>query len=239
MLTLFWMERFSSIIENHIIAYDVKDFPASLHKYSPELEGRAIIAKKASPLPIECIVRGYITGSGWRDYLEKKEICGHKLPSGLKESEKLPSPIFTPSTKADVGEHDENITVKQAMELIGTKLFNQVEKISLNMYSRANEYALEKGIIIADTKFEFGLREGKLYLIDEVLTPDSSRFWPKNDYVVGRRQKSFDKQYLRDWLSANWDKKGDPPSLPSDVIENTYKKYIEAFETLTGQTLNL
>ncbi len=239
LLTLFWMERFSSLVENHIIEAHIEDFPSALKKYSSELEGRAVIVKKATPLPIECIVRGYITGSGWKDYIKKGEICGHKLPPGLKESQKLPRPLFTPSTKAEVGQHDENITVEKAREKLGDALVKEVEKISIEIYERASEYALNKGIIIADTKFEFGLKEDKLYLIDEVLTPDSSRFWPKEDYEPGRPQKSFDKQYLRDWLSENWNKKGEPPSLPSDVIETTHKKYIEAFEKLTGQTLNL
>jgi len=237
LLTIFWMEKFKHLVPNHLIEIDVKNFPASLKKYKDELEKRSVIVKKTRPLEIECIVRGYITGSGWKDYLKTGSVCGHKLPAGLVESEKLPTPIFTPSTKAEVGEHDVNITVTEAAEKIGEEIFQQVQDISIEMYKRASEYAFSKGIIIADTKFEFGFINGELVLIDEVLTPDSSRFWPKDEYEKGRPQKSFDKQYLRDWLSQNWDKKSPPPNLPEEIIENTKNKYLEAYFRLIGEKL--
>lgn len=237
LLTIFWMDKFKHLVSNHLIETDVKNFPHNLKKYEDELENRAVIVKKAKPLEIECIVRGYITGSGWKDYLKTGSVCGHKLPDGLVESEKLPTPIFTPSTKAEIGEHDVNITLTQAAEKIGEDNFKQVQDISIKIYNIASEYAFSKGIIIADTKFEFGLIDGKLVLIDEVLTPDSSRFWPKDEYEKGRAQKSFDKQYLRDWLSKNWDKKSPPPRLPQEIIENTKNKYLEAYFRLTGEKL--
>ncbi|GAB6162704.1 phosphoribosylaminoimidazolesuccinocarboxamide synthase [Desulfothermus naphthae] len=237
LLTIFWMEKFKHLVPNHLIEIDVKNFPASLKKYKDELEKRSVIVKKTRPLEIECIVRGYITGSGWKDYLKTGSVCGHKLPAGLVESEKLPTPIFTPSTKAEVGEHDVNITVTEAAEKIGEEIFQQVQDISIEIYKRASEYAFSKGIIIADTKFEFGFINGELVLIDEVLTPDSSRFWPKDEYEKGRPQKSFDKQYLRDWLSQNWDKKSPPPNLPEEIIENTKNKYLEAYFRLIGEKL--
>lgn len=239
LLTIFWMDRFKDIVKNHLVETDVKNFPSNLKKYSDELEKRAVIVKKAKPLPIECIVRGYISGSGWKDYQRTGSVCGHILPNNLRESEKLPEPIFTPSTKADVGDHDENITLGEAKKKIGTELFDRVEKISIEIYKRASEYADDKGIIIADTKFEFGLIDNELVLIDEVLTPDSSRFWPKDEYEPGRGQKSFDKQYLRDWLTENWDKKGDPPKLPEEVIQNTKNKYREALYKLAGINLDI
>ena len=237
LLTIFWMEKFKHLVPNHLIEIDVKNFPASLKKYKDELEKRSVIVKKTRPLEIECIVRGYITGSGWKDYLKTGSVCGHKLPAGLVESEKLPTPIFTPSTKAEVGEHDVNITVTEAAEKVGEEIFQQVQDISIEMYKRASEYAFSKGIIIADTKFEFGFINGELVLIDEVLTPDSSRFWPKDEYEKGRPQKSFDKQYLRDWLSQNWDKKSPPPNLPEEIIENTKNRYLEAYFRLIGEKL--
>jgi len=239
LLTIFWMEKFKDLIPNHLIETDVKNFPEPLKKYSKKLENRAVIVKKAKPLPIECIVRGYISGSGWKDYLATGKVCGHSLPKGLKESEKLPEPIFTPSTKAEAGSHDENITLEQARAKIGDTIFEKVEQISLKIYKLASEFALDKGIIIADTKFEFGTIDNNLYLIDEVLTPDSSRFWPKDEYEPGRAQKSFDKQYLRDWLTQNWDMSDAPPRLPKEIIENTKNKYLEALKVLTGKDLRL
>lgn len=237
-ITLFWMEKFADVVENHLIASEVKDFPASLHKYAEELEGRAVLVKKAQPLPIECIVRGHITGSGWKDYCATGTVCGHTLPAGLRESEKLATPLFTPSTKAELGAHDENITVEQATALVGSELAQKVEELSITIFSRGREFAEELGIIMADTKFEFGLIDGRLVLIDEVLTPDSSRFWPMQGYAPGKGQPSFDKQYLRDWLSKQqWDKTPPPPALPQDVIDETQKKYTEAFSILTGRTL--
>lgn len=235
-ITMFWMEMFKNIVPNHLIASDVADFPEALAPYAEELEGRAVIVKKAKPLPIECIVRGYITGSGWKDYQRTGSVCGYPLPDGLQESEKLPEPLFTPSTKAELGEHDENITLTQARDLIGADLLDKVQTTSLEIYSRARDFAAEKGILIADTKFEFGMVDGHLTLIDEVLTPDSSRFWPMQGYAPGVTQPSFDKQYLRDWLSKqDWDKTPPPPTLTDEVIEKTGAKYAEAYQHLTGK----
>ena len=239
-ITLFWMDKFKDIIANHLIASDVKDFPEPLHKYADELEGRSVLVKKAQPLPIECIVRGHISGSGWKDYQKTGTVCGYTLPEGMVESEKFPTPLFTPSTKAELGDHDENITVKKAKEMIGDMLAQQVADVSLKIFSEGRDYAEEKGIIIADTKFEFGIYDGELILIDEVLTPDSSRFWPQASYEAGKSQPSFDKQYLRDWLSKqDWDKTPPPPALPQEVVAETGKKYAEAYTILTGQTLLL
>lgn len=235
-ITMFWMEMFKNIVPNHLIASDVADFPEALAPYAEELEGRAVIVKKAKPLPIECIVRGYITGSGWKDYQRTGSVCGYPLPDGLQESEKLPEPLFTPSTKAELGEHDENITLTQARDLIGADLLDKVQTTSLEIYSRARDFAAAKGILIADTKFEFGMVDGHLTLIDEVLTPDSSRFWPMQGYAPGVTQPSFDKQYLRDWLSKqDWDKTPPPPTLTDEVIEKTGAKYAEAYQHLTGK----
>lgn len=235
-ITMFWMEMFKNIVPNHLIASNVADFPEALAPYAEELEGRAVIVKKAKPLPIECIVRGYITGSGWKDYQRTGSVCGYPLPDGLQESEKLPEPLFTPSTKAELGEHDENITLTQARDLIGADLLDKVQTTSLEIYSRARDFAAEKGILIADTKFEFGMVDGHLTLIDEVLTPDSSRFWPMQGYAPGVTQPSFDKQYLRDWLSKqDWDKTPPPPTLTDEVIEKTGAKYAEAYQHLTGK----
>ncbi|SKA66733.1 phosphoribosylaminoimidazolesuccinocarboxamide synthase [Desulfobaculum bizertense] len=234
-ITLFWMDKFKDIIPNHLITADVKEFPAELAPYAEELEGRSVIVKKAKPLTIECIVRGFITGSGWKDYQAHGSLCGYALPAGLQESEQLPEVLFTPSTKAELGEHDENITLEQARERVGAELLDRVNDVVHQIYSTARDYAAEKGIIIADTKFEFGLVDGELILIDEVLTPDSSRFWPAKSYKPGASQPSFDKQYLRDWLSAqDWDKTPPAPTLPQDVIDQTFSKYAEAFEILTG-----
>ncbi|MFV0346968.1 MAG: phosphoribosylaminoimidazolesuccinocarboxamide synthase [Halodesulfovibrio sp.] len=237
-ITLFWMDMFKDILPNHLIASEVKDFPEPLHKYAADLEGRSVLVRKAKPLPIECIVRGHITGSGWKDYLKTGSVCGHALPAGLQESEKLATPLFTPSTKAELGEHDENITVEQAIGMIGEELARKVEAVSIAIFSQGREFAESKGIIIADTKFEFGMLDGELILIDEVLTPDSSRFWPMAGYTPGKGQPSFDKQYLRDWLSAQpWDKTPPPPALPENVIAETKKKYEEAYSILTGKAL--
>ncbi len=239
-ITIFWMNTFEDIIANHLVATDVKDFPAPLAPYADELEGRSVLVKKAHPLPIECIVRGYITGSGWKDYQHSGKVCGHILPDNLKESQELPAPLFTPSTKAELGEHDENITMGEARELTGEGLVKKVEDVALTIYKKASDYARKQGIIIADTKFEFGLQGKHLLLIDEVLTPDSSRFWPATGYEAGKGQASFDKQYLRDWLAGTgWDKTPPPPALPEDVIANTQKKYLEAYQLLTGKHLDL
>jgi phosphoribosylaminoimidazole-succinocarboxamide synthase len=232
------MERFKNLVDNHLLITDAADFPRPLRPYAEELDGRAVIVRKAKPLPIECIVRGHITGSGWKDYQKTGAVCGHELPTGLRESEKLENPLFTPSTKAELGEHDENITLEQAVEITGKDLVDQAQELSLSIFRQAREYAQERGIIIADTKFEFGLYDGRLLLIDEVLTPDSSRFWPMAGYEPGRGQPSFDKQYLRDWLSGqDWDKQPPPPTLPPEVIQKTQEKYLEAYEILTGERL--
>jgi len=236
MITLFWMDKFAHIVPNHLVERDVAKFPSQLAPYATDLEGRSVIVKKAKPLPIECIVRGYITGSGWKDYQRTGTVCGYDLPANLRESEQLPEPLFTPSTKADLGEHDENITMDQAMDRAGRDVVQQVQQASLEIYKAGSEYAATKGIIIADTKFEFGMTADGVILIDEVLTPDSSRFWPHKGYAPGASQPSFDKQYLRDWLSAQvWDKTPPPPTLTPEVIERTRVKYVEAYEFLTGE----
>ncbi len=235
-ISLFWFEKLKDIVPNHIISGDVKEFPDKLKPYSEQLEGRSMLCKKAKPLPIECIVRGYITGSGWKDYQKSGMVCGIKLPEDLRESDRLPEPIFTPSTKADVGEHDENISFQDASGSIGKEIAEQARDISLELYKTAAEYALKRGVIIADTKFEMGLIDGKLILIDEVLTPDSSRFWPADSYEPGKSQPSFDKQFVRDYLETlDWDKKAPGPELPREIIEKTRARYIEAYERLTGK----
>ena len=235
-ISLFWFEKLKDIVPNHIISGDVKEFPDKLKPYSDQLEGRSMLCKKAKPLPIECIVRGYITGSGWKDYQKSGMVCGIKLPENLRESDRLPEPIFTPSTKADVGEHDENISFQDASGSIGKEIAEQARDISLELYKTAAEYALKRGVIIADTKFEMGLIDGKLILIDEVLTPDSSRFWPADSYEPGKSQPSFDKQFVRDYLETlDWDKKAPGPELPREIIEKTRARYIEAYERLTGK----
>ena len=234
-ISLFWFDIMKSIIPNHIITADVDAYPAICRPYAESLRGRSMLVKKAVPLPVECIARGYISGSGWKSYQKSGHVCGITLPPGLKESEKLPHPIFTPSTKADEGLHDINIDYEEAENLIGTALADQVRKLTLAIYKKGSELAASKGIIIADTKFEFGLIGKDLILIDEVLTPDSSRFWPKASYAPGSAQKSFDKQYLRDYLnSLNWDKTPPGPSLPAEIITQTRSKYLEALTLLTG-----
>jgi phosphoribosylaminoimidazole-succinocarboxamide synthase len=239
-ITLFWMDAFKDLAANHLLATDVRDFPAALAPYADELEGRSVVVRRAKPLPIECIVRGYLTGSGFKDYKSTGMVCGYKLPAGLVDSDKLETPLFTPSTKADLGAHDENITVADAKSRIGEGLLKKIQELSLAIYSRGRDLAAQRGIIIADTKFEFGLNEKDILLIDEVLTPDSSRFWPADKYVPGQAQPSFDKQYLRDWLSSTgWDKTPPPPTLPAEVIAETQKKYLEAYELLTGSPLQL
>lgn len=239
-ITLFWMEQFKDLLANHLLATDVRDFPAALAPHKADLEGRAVVVRKAKPLPIECIVRGYLTGSGFKDYKSNGSVCGHKLPEGLVDSDKLETPLFTPSTKADLGAHDENITLADAKSRIGDGLLKRIQDLSLSIYSRGRDQAAKRGIIIADTKFEFGLDGKDILLIDEVLTPDSSRFWPADKYTPGTSQPSFDKQYLRDWLTGTgWDKTPPPPTLPAEVIAETQKKYLEAYELLTGSPLQL
>ena len=233
-ITLFWMEKFKDIIPTHLIESDVNRFPAALAPWKDELEGRAVIVRKAKPLPVECIVRGYITGSGWKDYKATGTLCGYKLPANLRESDKLEPALFTPSTKAELGQHDENISVAQAAELLGAETAAQVERTTLAIYEAGRTYAAGRGIIVADTKFEFGFIDGKLHLIDEVLTPDSSRFWPADQYQPGQGQPSFDKQYLRDWLEKQpWNKQPPPPALPEEIIKATANRYQEAYDILT------
>lgn len=234
-LTLFWMEKFRHIIPNHLVESDVRRFPPALDPWKEELEGRAVLVRKAQPLPVECIVRGYITGSGWKSYKADGTLCGYRLPADLRESDRLEPALFTPSTKAELGAHDENISVARATELLGAEVAGQVERAALAMYGAAREHAAGRGIIVADTKFEFGLIDGTLHLIDEVLTPDSSRFWPADRYQPGRGQPSFDKQYLRDWLERQpWNKQPPPPALPEDVIAATAKRYQDAYDILTN-----
>lgn len=237
-ISAYWFERCRDLVPNHLISTDIKDFPPECQAFAATLAGRSMLVHQARPLPVECIVRGYLAGSGWQEYLETGAVCGEKLPSGLRESDRLPAPIFTPSTKAELGLHDENIPFAEAERLIGSALARQVRDLSLAIYDRAHAEAATKGIIIADTKFEFGLIGDRLVLIDEVLTPDSSRFWPQAEYAPGGSQKSFDKQYLRDYLlSLGWNKKPPPPPLPPEVIANTRQKYLEALRLLTGTDL--
>lgn len=237
-ITIFWMRMFEDLVPNHLVATEVADFPPALAAFADDLEGRAVVVRRAKPLPIECIVRGYLTGSGYKDYLATGSVCGHKLPEGLPEAAKLTPPLFTPSTKAELGEHDENITVASAKARVGEGLVRRVQDISLAMYERARAYAEERGILIADTKFEFGLHDRDIMLIDEVLTPDSSRFWPKEGYAPGSVPPSFDKQYLRDWLSASgWDKRPPAPKVPEEIILQTQQRYLEAYRILTGKSL--
>jgi len=234
-ISLFWFDIMEPLIGNHVITADVSRFPESCHPYAAELQGRSIIVKKAKPLPVECVVRGYITGSGWKSYQKGGIVCGIRLPEGLVESDRLAIPIFTPSTKEEMGKHDINIDFDEMVKRIGAPLAEQARDLSLAIYKKGAQIAGEKGILIADTKFEFGLVDGKLILIDEVLTPDSSRFWPRNTYSPGGSQKSFDKQYLRDYLlSLDWDKTAPGPRLPQTVIHNTRAKYVEALTLLCG-----
>lgn len=240
LISLFWMRRFAHLVKNHLLEHDIDRFPEELRGYRSMLEGRSVLVRKAAPLPMECIVRGHMAGSSWKDYQATGTVCGHMLPPGLKESEELPEPLFTPSTKETLGGHDRNITRAEGMRLVGKDLFRKTEEISLAIFRQAREYAATRGIIIADTKFEFGLIGGELYLIDEALTPDSSRFWPMQGFAPGRPQPSFDKQYLRDWLEARpWDKTPPPPALPEDVVAETAKKYRDAYAILTGRELAL
>ena len=234
-LSLFWLDLLSDVVDNHLISADVADLPEQFKPYADYLDGRFMLVRKAQMFPIECIVRGYLAGSGLKEYERQGTVCGIELPAGLKNSSKLPEPIFTPSTKAAIGQHDENISFDRCAEIIGQDAAEQLRDLSLRLYTTAADHAEEKGIIIADTKFEFGVIDGKVILADEVLTPDSSRFWPGEAYVEGQSQPSFDKQYVRDWLSANWDKQGTPPRLPQEVIEKTSEKYVQAFEIITGK----
>ena len=234
-ISAFWFEKFKDLVPNHLVSLDPVDFPADFADYRDYLAGRAMLVKKAKPIMIECIVRGYLTGSGKKTYDADGTVCGIKLPAGLTEASKLPEPIFTPSTKAALGEHDENISYERCVEIVGEDIASQIRDLSLKIYTAAAEYAATRGIIIADTKFEFGIIDGKVTLIDECLTPDSSRFWPADSYEEDKVQPSYDKQYVRDWLKANWDMQGDAPHLPAEVIEGTSARYREAYEIITGE----
>lgn len=234
----FWFNFTKDIIPNHLVSTNIKDFPKECAEYASELKGRSMLVKKAEVIPIECIVRGYITGSGWNDYLKTGKVSGIELPKGLQESEKLPEPIFTPSTKAEIGEHDENITNDRAREIAGSDVYNKIKNATIAIYKAASEYALTKGIIIADTKMEFGIYNGEVILVDELLTPDSSRFWPLDKYKKGKSQESYDKQFVRDYLvSIGFNKQPPPPPLPENVISVTTEKYQEALFKLTGNKL--
>ncbi len=234
-ISAFWFDRFADLVPNHLVSMDVADFPEEFSRWADYLDGRAMLVRKAQPLPVECIVRGYLTGSGKKTYDEDGTVCGIALPDGLVEASKLPEPIFTPSTKAELGDHDENISFERCAEIVGPEVADRLRSLSIALYKAASEYAAERGIIIADTKFEFGLIDGEIVLIDECLTPDSSRFWPASTYVEGEVQPSYDKQYVRDWLRANWDMEGEPPHLPADVVEGTAARYQEAYEIVCGE----
>ena len=249
-ISLFWFKKLEPIVENHLVSSDPYEYPAVCHQYARQLEGRSMLVKKARPLLVECIVRGYLSGSGWQEYLQNGSVCKIPLPDGLGESDRLPEPIFTPSTKAADGMHDENISFEKAVDILGREMAEEVREISLRLYEFGRDFAAGKGIIVADTKFEFGIkasppaeqgeaaRDDRLILIDEALTPDSSRFWPVDEYAPGGPQKSFDKQFLRDYLiEINWPKKPPPPKLPPEIIEKTRGKYLEALERLTGHGL--
>jgi len=235
-LSLFWFDLLGDIVETHLITADVDEYPDLCKKYAEQLLGRSMLVKKTQPLTIECIVRGYISGSFWKAYQKNNIVCGFDLPKGMLESEKFPEPLFTPSTKAEIGDHDENISLEQMEKIVGSQRAAEIEKISFALYKRAADYARTKGIIIADTKFELGELDGRLILIDEVLTPDSSRFWPEDKYSPGKSQPSFDKQYLRDYLSTlSWNKKAPSPALPEEIVEKTKERYEEAVRKITGK----
>jgi phosphoribosylaminoimidazole-succinocarboxamide synthase len=236
-LSAFWFNRFGKI-DNHFVASDFDYFPKHLRPFREQLAGRSMIVKKTKPLPVECVVRGYLAGSGWKEYQESQSVCGIQLSAGLKQASKLPEPIFTPATKADTG-HDENIDMKKCTAILGDEIAERVKELSLQIYSAGRDHAEKKGIIVADTKFEFGTIDGELLLIDEVLTPDSSRFWPANHYAEGQSPPSFDKQFVRDYLETlDWNKTEPGPKLPGDVIARTAAKYVEAFERLAGEKLS-
>jgi len=234
-ISVFWFNKLKDVVENHIISVDPDEYPKKCRRFKDQLRGRSMLVKKAQPLAVECIVRGYVSGSGWAEYRKKGTICDIRLPDGLPESGKLPEPIFTPSTKAEIGEHDENISFERAVKILGKETAEEVSRLSLKIYETGRDFAAEKGIIIADTKFEFGFFGDGLILIDEVLTPDSSRFWPMDTYKPGGPQESFDKQFLRDYLNGlDWPKQPPPPRLPADIIEKTRDRYMEALKRLTG-----
>jgi len=236
-ISVFWFDFIKDIIAHHLITADVEKYPPELRKYKDDLAGRSMLVLKTKPLPVECVVRGYLSGSGWKEYKQKQSVCGISLPAGLRESDKLPEVIFTPSTKADVG-HDENVNQQYVEGLLGRETAEALKKISIEVYQRARDYALQKGIIIADTKFEFGIYNNQIIIIDEALTPDSSRFWPLEDYQPGQSQPSFDKQFVRDYLETlDWNKTPPAPALPKEIISRTTEKYLDAYRKLTGKEL--
>ena len=237
-LSKFWFELLDGVVDNHLVSTDVADLPERFQPYADYLRGRFMLVRKADMFPVECIVRGYLAGSGLKEYQREGTVCGIQLPEGLQSSSKLPAPIFTPSTKADLGGHDENISFERCAQIIGAADAEALRELSLKVYGTAADYARDRGIIIADTKFEFGRLDGRIILADEVLTPDSSRFWPGDSYAPGHDQPSFDKQFVRDWLTAHWDKQGTPPHLPADVIEQTSEKYLQAYKLITGKDLS-
>ncbi len=234
-ISKFWFEQMTDLVPNHLISTNVDDYPTLTHQYRDQLEGRSMLTKKAQPLPVECIVRGYLSGSGWKEYQQLGSVCSIPFPEGLAQSDKLSETLFTPSTKAELGTHDENISFEQTVKLCGRETAEKVRDISIAIYERASDLAIKKGIIIADTKFEFGMLEGQLIWIDEALTPDSSRFWPKDHYQPGHAQPSFDKQFLRDYLETlDWGKQAPPPKLPKEIVRKTSEKYLEALKRLTA-----
>jgi phosphoribosylaminoimidazole-succinocarboxamide synthase len=236
-LSLFWFEQVKDLVPNHLITADYREFPEGFRE--PELAGRAMLVKRADVVPIECVARGYLSGSGWKEYTRSGTVCGIELPSGLTESDRLPHPIFTPSTKATEG-HDENITIEQAADLVGEGLARKLEELTLSIYERGAEIARERGIILADTKFEFGFADGELILIDEVMTPDSSRFWPADEYEPGHGQPSYDKQFVRDWLEeGDWNKEPPGPELPEEVVNGTSSRYCEAYVRITQEAFQM
>ncbi len=239
-LSAFWFARTGDIVANHMLSIDVSTYPAAAQAYANQLEGRSMLSRRTTPLPVECVARGYLSGSGWKDYKATGEVCGMALPKGMRESDRLPEPLFTPATKADSG-HDENISEEAAAKVVGVDLLARLKKITLALYAHGVAHAASKGIILADTKFEFGLTDaGELLLIDEMMTPDSSRYWPKDLYAPGGPQPSFDKQYVRDYLeSIQWNKQPPVPSLPADVVEGTRSKYLDAYRRLTGRELDV
>jgi phosphoribosylaminoimidazole-succinocarboxamide synthase len=239
-LSLFWFDFLKDIVPNHLITADVNEYPRDLREYTDELDGRSMLVKRAQMFPVECVVRGYLSGSGWKDYIATGSVCGISLPAGLQEADKLPEPIFTPATKSLDGEHDINISFEEMVVRVGARNAQQLRSLSMAVYNRASEYAEARGVILADTKFEFGTHAEGIILADEVLTPDSSRFWSRDHYQPGRQQPSFDKQYVRDYLETiHWNKQAPAPALPDDVVARTQQKYLEAFRLLTGKSLSL
>jgi phosphoribosylaminoimidazole-succinocarboxamide synthase len=236
-MSAFWFDRFKDVVPNHVVSTDVSKYPQNLHQFRDQLEGRSMLVKKAKVFPVECVARGFLTGSGLKDYNKTASVCGIKLPPGLRDSDRLPEPIFTPATKAETG-HDENISEEQAAKIIGQDNVGRLKELTLQLYSRGVEYAKTRGIIVCDTKFEFGLIDGKISIVDEMLTPDSSRFWPADQYSPGKPQPSFDKQFVRDYLEKiGWNKQPPAPELPDDIVKATSAKYVEALRLLTGRDL--